>query len=143
MDERARGAAAGAAAAVFWAAAEPALKRAFRTPYSDTEAISAFVTRGPLQPLAGIAIHTANGAAFGYLFVRLGGRGVRQGLVAALAENTLLWPLTGILDRIHPDRRDGGWPPILTSPRAFASATAGHALFGVALGALGPRRIAP
>jgi hypothetical protein len=93
-----------------------------------------------VQPLAGLAIHTANGATFGYLFVRFGRRGVRQGLLAALAENTLLWPLTGILDRVHPNRRDGTWPPILANPRAFASAAAGHALFGALLGALGPQR---
>jgi len=50
-------------------------------------------------------------------------------------ENALLWPAVGFVERVHPKRRDGTWPPLVRSPRAFASATAGHALFGGLLGA--------
>jgi hypothetical protein len=140
MTREVRGALAGASAAVLWWASDPALKRAFGTPYSDTELLAPFVTRGPLEPALGLLVHTGNGAAFGYLFARLGGRGVRCGLAAALAENTLLWPALAVLERRHPYCRDGTWPARLAAnPRVFAQATAGHALFGVLLGALAPR----
>jgi hypothetical protein len=131
-----RGAVAGALAATAWYACDPGLKRAFRTPYSDAELIGAFLTRGRYERLACLGTHVAAGATFGHLFERLGGRGVRQGVAVALAENTLLWPGLALFDRIHPKRRDGTWPPLVNSPRAFASASAGHALFGAVLGAL-------
>ncbi len=52
-----------------------------------------------------------------------------------MAENTLLWPSLALVERVHPKRRDGTWPSLVTSPRAFAAATVGHALFGALLGA--------
>jgi hypothetical protein len=133
---RLRGAAAGAAAAVVWKACDPLLKRMFGTPYADAELVGPFVTRGPLQPLVDVAAHTAAGAGFGHLFERFGGRGVRRGVAAALLENTLLWPGMIVVDRVHPARRDGTWPPLFANPRVFAQATAGHALFGAVLGLL-------
>ena len=132
MDPRGRGALAGAVAAVVWAAANPLARRAFGTPYSDVELLGG----GP----AGFALHTANGAGFGYLFVKLGGRGVRDGIAAAVVENALLWPGMFVVDRMHPRRRDGTWPPLARNPRVFAQATAGHALYGALLGMLGSRR---
>jgi hypothetical protein len=132
VDPRGRGALAGVVAAALWAAANPLARRIFRTPYSDVGLLGG----GPL----GLALHTANGAGFGYLFIRLGGRGVQQGVAAALVENTLLWPGMLVVDRVHPRRRDGTWPPLAGNPRVFAQATAGHALFGALLGALGPRK---
>jgi hypothetical protein len=131
-----RAALAGAGAAALWQALDPVLKRAFGTPYSDSELMSAFVTRGRLQPLVGLALHSAAGAAFGLAFARLGGRGRGQAVLAALLENAALWPAMAIFDRVHPARRDGTWPPLLTSPRVFAQSCAGHAVFGVALGTL-------
>ena len=131
-----RGAVAGAAAAAAWQACDPLLKEMFRTPYVDAELIGPFLTRGPLEPLANLATHTAAGAAFGHLFERFGGRGPRTGVIVALVENTVLWPTMALFDRIHPKRRDGTWPPLARSGRVFVSASAGHALFGVLLGAL-------
>jgi hypothetical protein len=131
-----RGAVAGAAAAVVWHACDPLLKRTFGTPYADAELVGPFLTRGPLQPLVNVAAHTAAGAGFGNLFERLGGRGMRRGVAAALVENTVLWPGMIVLDRIHPARRDGSWPPLFANRRVFAQSTAGHALFGVVLGLL-------
>jgi hypothetical protein len=133
-----RGAVAGAAAAAIWTAYDPILKRVFGTPYSDAEVLSAYVTRGRLQPLVSVAVHSANGAVFGWLFARLGGRGVRDGVRVALAENTALWPVMPLVDRTHPDVREGTWPKLATNPRVFAQATAAHALFGALLGKLGP-----
>jgi hypothetical protein len=139
VNRNARGAVAGAAAAALWTATDPFFKRIFGTPYSDSELLSAYVTRGRLQPLASVAIHGANGAAFGYLFTRLGGRGVKAAVVAALVENAVLWPAMPFFDRTHPNVRDGRWPKLFCNGRVFAQATAAHAVFGVLLGALAPR----
>jgi hypothetical protein len=141
VEAGARGAAAGAAGGAIWVLTDPLLKRAFGTPYSDAELLSAFVTRGRLQPLVSVAVHAAVGAGFGFAFGRLGGRGVRNAVAAAVLENALLWPLLAPFDRIHPNRRDGSWPRLLTNPRVFAQATAGHAWFGALLGLLGPKRV--
>jgi hypothetical protein len=130
-----RGAATGALAAAVWQACDPLLKRAFGTPYADAELLGPFITRGRHEWLANLVTHAAAGAGFGFVFERLGGRGVRQGVAAALVENTVLWPGVAVFDVIHPKRRDGTWPRLLTSPRAFAAASAGHALFGALLGA--------
>jgi hypothetical protein len=65
---------------------------------------------------------------------RAGLRGVKQGLVAAEAENLLLWPGGLVLDRIHPDRREGRRPKLATSGRVVAYELATHAVFGAVLG---------
>jgi hypothetical protein len=134
-----RGGVAGAVAATLWTAADPLLERAFGTPYADAKLLGPFITEGPLEPVANAVTHAAGGFVFGYVFSRLGGRGVRNGVTAALAENTLFWPLLGVFDRIHPYRRSGAWPPLVSNPRVFAQATTGHALFGVLLGLLSKR----
>ena len=139
MTRNVRGGIAGAVAATLWTALDPVLERTFRTPYADAKLLGPFITEGPLEPLANAATHAAGGFAFGYVFCRLGGRGVTKGVAAALAENTLLWPLLAVFDRIHPKRRRGEWPPLVSNPRVFAQATTGHALFGVFLGVLSRR----
>jgi hypothetical protein len=123
-------------AAAAWAAAEPALGRVFRTPYSDLRLLGAPVTRGRLWPVAGLAAHLANGAVFGAVFERLGGRGARAGVVAAQVENAALWPAMALVDRFHPDRRSGAWPPLLGNRRVLAYEVTTHALFGAVLGLL-------
>jgi hypothetical protein len=134
------GAKAGVIAAAVWAAAEPALGRLLRTPYSDVRLLGRPVTAGRWWPAAGAAVHLANGAAFGAGFVRLGRRGVRQGVLAAEAENLLLWPAMLVVDRIHPDRHNGSWPRLLTNRRVIAYEVLTHALFGAVLGTLVSRR---
>jgi hypothetical protein len=131
-----KGAAAGALAAAAWAASEPVLQRVFRTPYSDVRLLGRFVTRGRAWPAAGLAVHVANGAAFGAAFERAGLRGVKAGVLAAQAENAALWPAMALVDRIHPDRRDGTWPLLARSPRVAVYELLAHALFGAVLGAL-------
>jgi hypothetical protein len=139
MTRATRGGIAGAVAATAWTFCDPILQRAFGTPYADAELIGPFLTQGRLEPIADVATHAAGGYAFGWIFARLGGRGVRDGVVAALAENTAFWPTLAIFDRIHPKRRSGEWPPLASNPRVFAQATAGHALFGLFLGLLNGR----
>lgn len=129
-----RAAVAGAAAAGVWAAAEPALRRATGGYHSQPRLIGALVAPDRAWRWAGTAVHLANGAMFGVAFERLGGHGACRGVLAAEAENALLWPLTGVLDRLHPDVRSGRWPPLLRSPHAFAQEVLGHAVFGVVLG---------
>jgi hypothetical protein len=135
----AQAALAGAAAAGAWALAEPSLRRLTRGHHNQARLIGGIVTPRGRWEVVGLGAHLANGATFGVAFDRLGLRGVRAGLVAAQAENLLLWPLTGVLDRLHPDVRSGVWPPMLRSPNSFAQETLGHVIFGAVLGALGPR----
>jgi hypothetical protein len=133
-----RGVLAGVTAAAAWAAAEPLAAKAFRPPagYSDVRMLGGLLTRGSGWRAAGLGAHLVNGALFGAAFALAGGRGWRQGLAAAQIENVLLWPGMAAVDRLHPDRRSGRWPPLLTNPRVFGYEVAVHALFGVVLGAL-------
>jgi hypothetical protein len=131
-----KGALAGVVSAGVWAAAEPVLGRAFGSSYSDVRLLGRLVTRRGTWPLAGVALHVANGAAFGWAFERLGLRGVRQAVLAAEVENLVLWPGFVIVDRIHPDRRDGTWPRLASNARVAAYEVTTHALFGIVLGRL-------
>jgi hypothetical protein len=135
-DATARGAVAGTVAAAAWLAAEPALQRAFASPYSDLRLLGRLATRGRLWPLAGAAAHLANGALFGAVFARLGGSGPGAAILAAQAENAVLWPVMALVDRIHPDRRSSAWPPLLRNGRVLGQEVAAHLLFGAVLGAL-------
>jgi hypothetical protein len=133
-----RGAFAGITAAAAWAAAEPLLAKAFSPPagYSDVRMLGGLLTRGSGWHAVGLGAHLVNGAVFGVAFTAAGGRGWRQGLVAAQAENLVLWPAMAIVDRLHPDRRSGTWPPLIANPRVFGYEAAVHGLFGVVLGVL-------
>jgi hypothetical protein len=139
-----RGAVVGALAAAVWNAYDPLLKQAFDTPYADSEVLGPFITTGEHEWVANLVTHMGGGFAFGLLFERLGGHGVKRGVAAALVENTVLWPVIGVLEPMHPKRKSGEWPPLLTNGRAFAAATVGHAIFGALLGfgmrGLGVRR---
>jgi hypothetical protein len=128
-----RGAAAGPAAAVAWAALEPLAARALGTDYTDVRLLGRMATERGWLP-AGLAIHAANGAAFGAVFALAGARGPRAGLAWAAAETVATWPGMALLDRIHPDRRSGRWPRLLTDRRVFAQEAAMHAVFGLLLG---------
>jgi hypothetical protein len=129
-----RGGVAGALAAALWNAYDPLLKRAFRTPYADSEVLGPFVTEGRYEWLANLATHMGGGFAFGTLFERLGGRTAKHGVVAAVVENTVLWPAVAVIEKVHPKRKSGEWPPLLLNGRAFGAATVGHAVFGALLG---------
>lgn len=133
----ARGAAAGAAAAAAWAAVEPFAARALGTDYTDVRLLGRMVSRRRWG-VAGTAAHLANGAAFGALFAGTGGRGPRAGLALAMVETLATWPGMALLDRIHPDRRSGRWPALVTDRRVFAQEVAMHALFGLLVGLMMP-----
>jgi len=135
-----RAALAGAAAAGAWAAVEPAARRLCGTPYSDLRLLGRIATAGPAWRVAGLAMHLGNGAAFGVALDRLGGRGWRQGLAAAMVETAGTWPGMVLIDRFHPDRRDGHWPPLVRHGPTIAEQILVHAVFGVVLGVLLDRR---
>jgi hypothetical protein len=140
MNRWARAALAGAGAAALWAAVEPALRRLIRTPYSDIRLLGTAFTTRPFWPLVAVPIHMGNGALFGLGAEALGVRGWKKGLAAAEVESIALWPAMIVVDRYHPDRRAGRWPPLFTNPRALALTMASHAIFGIVLGALLKRR---
>ena len=134
-----RGSLSGGAAAAGWAAAEPAVSRVVGAPwYSDVRLLGRLLTTRPAWPVIGVTSHLVNGAVFGAAFERLGGRGWKQGVVAAEVENVALWAGMAIIDRIHPDRRRGAWPRLLTNRRVVAHEVVMHAIFGAVLGALLP-----
>jgi hypothetical protein len=130
-------AAAGALAALVWAAVEPFDRRVFANDYSDVAMLGKLVTRSRAWPIAGLAIHAANGAVFGAAHDQLRRRLTPppSALQLALAEHVLLYPLTYLVDRKHPRRGERGVAPAFTL-RGFAQETMRHALFGAVLGRL-------
>jgi len=144
----ARGAAAGAVAAGVWAAQQPLDQRVFGVPYDDVRMLGTWVTRRPAWKPIGLALHVANGAAFGAAYTALAPRsqlpGWARGAAAGMAEHLATWPLTPLVARTHPDRAQ--LPELWGSGRAFAQACWRHVLFGAVLGELeqrlngGPRR---
>jgi hypothetical protein len=138
---RRRAALAGAAAATAWAALQPLDRRILRCDYSDVAVLGKAVTRSRLWPAAGLAMHAANGAAFGLVYrelqQRTGQEPRRLAVALALAEHAALFPLFAVVDRVHPASGEPGIPRgLVRSPRAFAQATYRHALFGLVLGRL-------
>jgi len=134
-----RAALAGVAAAVAWIAAEPVAQRIFGTPYTDVRLLGRPVSRRRWRA-AGTVLHVANGAAGGIAFERLGLHGWKAGVAVLQAENLAAWPLMLAVDRWHPDRRTGAWPPLLRNGRVFAQEAAVHAVYGAVLGLLLPPR---
>ena len=129
------GALAGAVAAAVWAAQQPLDKRVFRSDYDDVELLGKLVTRDSGWQAPGLAIHLANGAAFGAVYALLRplvpGPPQLAGVTAGLAEHVATWPLTALVDRqLAGDRR------------AFAQSAWRHALFGLVLGEV-ERRLNP
>jgi hypothetical protein len=133
-----RGALAGAVAASVWAVQQPLDIRVFGVPYDDTELLGKAITRGPAWRLVGAALHIANGAVFGAVYANVAPHvplpAWAKGPSAALIENTLLWPLVAVSERVHPAREE--LPRLSGDPAAFAQATWRHLLFGVTLGEL-------
>jgi len=139
-----RGALAGTAAAGLWAAQQPLDKQLFATDYDDVELLGKSVVAGAGWYPAGLAMHLFNGALFGAVYASFARyvpipRWLR-GPVAGQLENFGTWPLTRVVDRLHP-RRDE-LPVLVGNRRALAQATWRHLLFGIVLGEL-ERRLNP
>jgi hypothetical protein len=127
---------AGATAAAFWIAVEPVTRRLTGGTHRELRLISGTLAGERGGDSLGWAVHLANGAVFGLAFRRLGGHGVRRAVVAAQAENAILWPGMAIVDRIHPDVRSGRWPRLFSDHGTIAQEIGSHVVFGVVLGAL-------
>jgi hypothetical protein len=132
-------AAAGAIAAAAWIAAEPAVRHLAGGTHRELRLISGLVAPDRGGNGLGLAVHVANGAVFGWAFSRLGGYGIGRAVLAAQAENAILWPGMAVADRLHPDVRSGAWPKLLTDRGTLVQEISGHVVFGVVLGALAPR----
>ena len=132
------GALAGAIAATAWAAGQPLDKRLLAYRYDDVELLGKLVTRGRAWPLAGLALHAANGAVFGAVYVQvkpfLPGPPLARAMLAGMAENLALFPLGRLVDQYHPARDE--LPALRGSGRALAQATWRHLLFSAVLGEL-------
>ena len=131
-----RGALAGAAATVVMTLEQPLDKRLFDSTYDDVEILGKLVTRGDNWQPIGFALHVQNGAILGAGYARLRpslpGPAVLRGLLVGLIEHVATWPMTALVDRYHPARRE--LPKLAGNPRAFGQATIRHAVFGVVLG---------
>jgi hypothetical protein len=139
-----RGAASGVLAAAVWAVQQPIDKRIFGCRFDDVEMLGRAVSRDDDYYAPGLAIHLLNGALFGGAYAvvapSLPGPDALKGPLAAFAENTLLWPLVGLIDRFHPAREM--LEPLAGNRRAFSQASWRHVLFGAVLGEL-ERRLRP
>ncbi len=136
---RTRAAAAGATAALVWAAAERIDRKVFANDYTDVALLGKFITRSRAWPVAGVALHAANGAAFGLAFEtarrHTSAPPRRLALGLALTEHLALFPLGALVDRYHPARGEPGLERVFGG-RAFVQASVRHALFGIVLGRL-------
>ena len=132
---RMRAVAAGIAGTLVWAAIEPLDKRLFRHDYSDVAVLGKAVTRGRAWPAVGLAMHAANGAAFGLAYAELRKRRGVGAMQLALTEHIVLFPLGYVVDRLHPARGGPGLASLF-SWRALGQATVRHAVFGAVLGHL-------
>jgi hypothetical protein len=133
-----RGALAGAVATVVMTLEQPLDKRLFDSKYDDVEILGRLVTRGEDWQPVGFALHVQNGAILGAGYARLSpslpGPAALRGLLGGLIEHVATWPMTALVDRYHPARKQ--LPKLAGNPRAFCQATIRHAVFGVVLGSL-------
>ena len=133
-----RGAVAGAVATVVMTLEEPLDKRLFNSEYDDIEILGKLVTRGDDWRPIGFALHVQNGAILGAAYARLKPSlpesPVLRGLLTGLIEHVATWPMTVLVDRYHPARKE--LPKLAANPRAFGQATIRHAVFGIVLGLL-------
>jgi hypothetical protein len=133
-----RGAVCGAVAAAVWALEQPLDKLLLGSEYDDVELLGKAVTRREGWYPAGLALHLANGAAFGAAYANVAPfiplPPPLRGPAVALAQNLAFWPLGTLSDRLHPARK--ALPPLSGNRRAFAQATLRHAIFGLVLGEL-------
>ena len=133
-----RGAVAGAVATVVMTLEQPLDQRLFDSKYDDVEILGKLATRGDDWRPIGFALHVQNGAFLGAAYVRLKpslpGPAVLRGLLVGLIEHIATWPLTALVDRYHPARKE--LPKLAANRRAFGQATIRHAVFGITLGLL-------
>src|SRR6202035_4810309 len=133
-----RGGIAGAGATGVMTIEQPLAQRLFDSKYDDLEILGKLVTRGNGWQPIGFALHVQNGAILGAAYARgyasVPGSPALRGLLAGLIERLATWPMTALVDRYHPARKD--LPKLAANRRAFGQATIRHAVFGIVLGLL-------
>jgi len=87
--------------------------------------------------VVGPIVHTLNSATVGSLYAMVAdhipGPGWRRGLTFAMIENTTLWPVLIVLDRVHPAIQSGELP-VYNRPWPFFVENLRHIAFGLVLG---------
>lgn len=133
----ARGAVAGAAAGLAFAVAMEADMAITGHRLDDIRMLGEIGPFPQYWRAKGLAAHAANSLAIGAIYAlvepRLPGSGWLRGLIYATVENSLLWPLTHVIDRRHPAIRRGDMPRF-NEPRSIVLEYLRHAAFGIALG---------
>jgi hypothetical protein len=130
------GATAGAAAAAVWAAGEPHVARTLGHAYTDVRLLGRVAGGERAWVPAGIVAHLGNGAGFGTALALTGPLTFRRAVGWVAVETVVTWPLMALADKVHPDRRSGRWPRLLTSKRIMAHEAIMHAVFGLVMGAI-------
>src|SRR6059058_4588872 len=129
---------AGAVATAVMTLEQPLDKRLFDCKYDDVEILGKLVTRGDNWQPVGFVLHVQNGAILGAAYTRIKpsppGPAVLRGLLLGLSEHVVTWPMTALVDRYHPARKE--LPKLAANRRAFGQATIRHAVFGIVLGLL-------
>src|SRR3954451_12434793 len=89
---------------------QPLDQRLFDSKYDDVEVLGKLVTRRDDWRAIGFALHVQNGAILGAADTRLKppwpGSALLRGRRAGLVEHVATWPLTGLLDRYPPARKE-------------------------------------
>lgn len=148
IDRRRRvaGMVAGLAGGVAFAAVMVSDMRLSRQRVDDFQLLAGFGPTRDKWPVVGPLVHIVNSLSLGllYSFVadRISGPGWLRGLTFALVENTLLWPIIIVLDRVHPAIKSGELPRF-NRPWPFIAENLRHAAYGVVLGAVFERMQRP
>src|SRR5215831_4481453 len=104
-----RGGVAGAVATAVMTLEQPLDKRLFDSKYDDVEILGKLLRRGDDWQPIGFALHVQNGAILGAAYARLSpslpGPAVLRGLLVGLVEHLATWPMTALVDRYHPARK--------------------------------------
>jgi len=111
-----------------------------RNPLDDLQLLEGLLRRRKARfPILGMGAHLLNGAALGvaYALIKplLPGPNWLRGLSFGLLFVLGVWPLTPLLDRIHPLIRRGDLP-MFNTPFALRQNIARHLVFGLVLGLL-------
>src|SRR6059058_1361721 len=129
---------AGAVATAVMTLEQPLDKRLFDCKYDDVEILGKLVTRGDHWQPIGFALHVQNGAILGTAYTRikpsLPGPAVLRGLLLGLSEHVVTWPMTALVDRYHPARKE--LPKLAANRRALRPGDDPPRSVGIVLGLL-------
>jgi hypothetical protein len=139
--DTARAVAAGLAAGGAFLAAVWADSKWSSHPFNDLKLVGQMLTtRSPLWQIQGLMSHFGFSAIMGAIYAhvaysKLPGPGVLRGLLFLQIENSLLYPVAPIIDKIHAGMRRGQLPPLLNW-KTFWGQMLRHVAFGAVLGML-------